>query len=61
VSQFNQERAHRNEPEPAPAAAPIIRICVRLGLYRHDRTDEPNGGYLKSPLDNAWWAGISAA
>jgi hypothetical protein len=21
----------------------------------------PNGGYLKSFVDNAWWAGISAA
>jgi hypothetical protein len=22
---------------------------------------EQNGGYLKSSVDNAWWAGISAA
>jgi hypothetical protein len=28
-------------------------------LANHQRAH--NGGYLKSSVDNAWWAGISAA
>jgi hypothetical protein len=39
---------------------PIIQICARRGLGRHAALGMQNGGYLKSSVDNAWWAGISA-
>jgi hypothetical protein len=43
------------------AAAHISPLCKVAGPPMINSTDEQNGGYLKSSVDNAWWAGISAA
>jgi hypothetical protein len=43
------------------SGAQNILICTVADLSELDRTAAHNGGYLKSSLDNAWWAGISAA
>jgi len=39
----------------------IIRLGVPPGGRLGERVADHNGGYLKSSLDNVWWAGISAA
>jgi hypothetical protein len=34
------------------AAAPMIRICVRLGFYRHDPVGVHIGGYLRGERED---------
>jgi hypothetical protein len=46
---------HKNEQ------AQMRQICSTSRLSFVQQTREQNGGYLKSSVDNAWWAGISAA
>jgi hypothetical protein len=41
--------------------AQITRLCTPELMIAEADGSARNGGYLKSSLDNAWWAGISAA
>ncbi len=53
------------EPDrPAPTGhrgIPISRIWMTFILLRIQPLSAPIGGYLKSFMHNAWWAGVSAA
>jgi hypothetical protein len=44
-----------------PEEAQDCLFCSRVQRSQSARTGEQNGGYLKSPADNAWQAAVSAA